>query len=195
MRGNKMDCKQVEDLMSEYIEHELSPEVHKEVSLHLEKCLPCGVLKEQVEELMGAFPELEEDVPFFLKNRLYYIPESQEEDNVIEFETGWSYLKWMAAVIGTFVLFLNLFYFTNIYPPANRALHSVVSGIETFVVKTGAVYEKVKESKVLFFLPSDEEENDRESDSENDRDDEPDINENIENSMETKFDNNGGKND
>lgn len=180
-----MDCKQVEDLMSEYIEHELSPEVHKEVSLHLEKCLPCCVLKEQVEELMGVFPELEEDVPFFLKNRLYYIPEAQE-DNVIDLEVKWSYLKWVAAVIGIFVLFLNLFYFTNIYPPANRVLHSVVSGIETIAVKTGAVYERVKESNVLFFLPSEEERSDE---------DEPDINENIENSMEPKFNDNGGKND
>ena len=180
-----MDCKQAEDLMSEYIEHELSPGVHKEVSLHLEKCLPCCVLKEQVEELMGAFPELEEDVPFFLKNRLYYIPETQE-DNVIDLEVKWSYLKWVAAVIGIFVLFLNLFYFTNIYPPANRALHSVVSGIETIAVKTGAVYERVKESNVLFFLPSEEERGDEE---------EPDTNENIDDSMETKFNDNGGKND
>ncbi len=186
-----MDCKQIEESLSEYIEHELSPEVHKEVSLHLEKCLPCSVLKEQVEELMGAFPELEEEVPFFLKNRLYYIPESQEEDNVIHLEVKWSYLKWVAAVIGIFVLFLNLFYFTNIYPPANRVLHSVVSGIETFAVKTGAVYEKVKESKVLFFLPSDDDDTDDESGYE----DEPEINENIENSMETKFDDNGGKHD
>jgi len=182
-----MDCKQIEDLMSEYIEHELCPEVHKAVSLHLEKCLPCCVLKEQVEELMGAFPDLEEEVPFFLKNRLYYIPEA-DEDNVIEIEVGWSYLKWVAAMIGTFVLFLNLFYFTNIFPPANRALHSVVSGIETLAVKTGAVYEKVKESKILFFLPSNEEERDRE----NNREDNPDKEKNSENSMETKFDNNGG---
>lgn len=185
-----MDCKQIEDVLSEYIEHELSPEIHKEVSFHLEKCLPCCVLKEQMEELMGVFPELEEEVPFFLKNRLYYIPESQEEDNVIDLEVKWSYLKWVAAVIGTFVLLLNLFYFTNILPPANRALHSVVCGIETFAVKTGAVYERVKESNVLFFLPSGEEEHGDE--------DEPGTYENMENSMETTettSDDNGGKND
>jgi hypothetical protein len=182
-----MDCKEIEELISEYIEHELSPEIHEEVSLHLEKCLACSVLKRQVEELMGSFPELEEEIPFFLKNRLYYIPESLEEE-IIEMESKRYYLRWVAAVIGTFVLFLNLFYFTNIYPPANRALHSVVAGIETFAVKTEAIYEKVKESKALFFLsPGDEESNgDENSDSAADKD--------KENSMEEKIDVNGGKN-
>lgn len=183
-----MDCKQVEDLLSEYIEHELPPEVHKEVSKHLEKCLPCHVLKDQVEELMSAFPELEEEVPFFLKNRLYYIPEA-EQDNVIDLEVKWSYLKWVAAVIGTFVLFLNLFYFTNIYPSANRVLHSVVSGIETLAVKTEAVYERVKDSNLLFFLPSGEKEMERtdKTDKKN-----PDQTKNIDNSMEKNNERNGG---
>lgn len=174
-----MECKEIEELISDYIEHELSPEVHEEVSLHLEKCLACSVLKRQVEELMDSFPDLEEEIPFFLKNRLYYIPESQEE-KIIEMESKRYYLRWVAAVIGIFVLFLNLFYFTNIYPPANRALHSVVAGIETFAVKTEAIYEKVKESKVLFFLSSEDEE------SNGDEKANSSENKNKENSMEEK---------
>jgi predicted anti-sigma-YlaC factor YlaD len=152
-----MDCKEIEELISDYIEHDLEPEVYEEVSLHLEKCLACSVLKRQVEELVSSFPDLEEEIPFFLKNRLYYIPETQEE-NIIDMESKRYYLRWVAAVIGIFVLFLNLFYFTNIYPPANRALHTVVAEIETFAVKTEAIYEKVKESKALFFLSSEDEE-------------------------------------
>lgn len=186
-----MDCKQVEDLMSEYIENELPPEVHKEVFKHLEKCLPCHVLKNQVEELMCAFPELEEEVPFFLKNRLYYIPEA-EQDNVIDLEVKWSYLKWVAAVIGTFVLFLNLFYFTNIYPSANRVLHSVVSGIETFAVKTEAVYERVKDSNILFFLPSKEKETERTGKVNPDQTKNKENFDNLDNSMEKNNENNGG---
>ena len=145
-----MDCTHVEDLISGYIENELPPELHKEVFLHLETCKSCGLLKEKVEELMYSFQELEEEVPFFVRNRLYYIPESQH--NRIEMENERQYLKWMAAMIGAFVLFLNLFYFTNIYPPANRVLHEMVSGIKTLSVKTEAIYEKVKESNTLFFL-------------------------------------------
>ncbi|UCH95611.1 MAG: zf-HC2 domain-containing protein [Candidatus Aminicenantes bacterium] len=145
MKGSKMDCKRVEDLMSMYIENELPKELHREISLHLEQCDQCQQLREKVEELIGVFPELEEEVPFFLKNRLYYIPESQE---IIEKrrESQFYYLKWLAAAIGTVVLFLNLFYFTNIYPPAKRVLHSMMARIKTFTVETGAFIEKVKES-------------------------------------------------
>ena len=47
---------------------------------------------------------------------------------------------------------MNLFYFTNIFPPANREVHSVVSSVEKFVVKTGGWFEKIKESKELLFF-------------------------------------------
>jgi hypothetical protein len=49
-------------------------------------------------------------------------------------------------------LFLNLFYFTNIFPSANREMHSMVGSIETFVVKTGGWFEKIKESKDLLLF-------------------------------------------
>lgn len=140
-----MDCKRVEDLLSMYIENELPKELHREISLHLEHCDQCRVLKEKIEELIYVFPDLEEEVPFFLKNRLYYIPESQavmEERR----ESKFFYLKWLAAAIGTFVLFLNLFYFTNIYPPAKRMLHSMVARIKTFTVETGAFIDEVRAS-------------------------------------------------
>ncbi len=152
-----MDCDKVEDLLSGYIENDLSRDIRKEISRHLEKCDECRLLKEKIEELIHSFPELQEDVPFFLKNRLYFIPESQQRE-----EERNSYLKWVAAVVGTFVLFLNLFYFTNIYPPANRALHSVVSSIETLAVETGAFFEKVKESKDLLFYSFFNEDKDKE---------------------------------
>lgn len=148
-----MECKEIEELLSEYLEGELPPEVQKEVELHLAKCLSCELLKNQMEELLDACTDLEEEIPFFLQNRLYYIPESQ--DNIIEMETQRYYMKWIAAVIGTFLLFLNLFYFTNIYPPANKILHSVASELKILAVKTEAIFEKVKESKNVIF-PADE---------------------------------------
>ena len=145
-----MDCLQVEELMSLYLENEVSEELHQEITDHIEQCQVCKELKEQVEELLFVFPELEEEVPFFLKNRLHYIPESQQ---VIELpESRFYYMKWVAAAIGTFVLFLNLFYFTNIYPPANRFLHLTVSKLETLTVETGAFFERMKESKDFFLF-------------------------------------------
>ncbi|MCK5057361.1 MAG: zf-HC2 domain-containing protein [Candidatus Aminicenantes bacterium] len=141
-----MNCKKVEDLLSAYIENDLPAAVRSEVSLHLEQCDNCTRLKEKMEELIYSFPDLEEEVPFFLKNRLLYIHESREDE-----QSKYYYLKYVAAVIGTAILFLNLFYFTNIYPPANRALHSVVSQIGTIVVETEAFFERLKESKNLLF--------------------------------------------
>ncbi|MCI0471941.1 MAG: zf-HC2 domain-containing protein [Candidatus Aminicenantes bacterium] len=141
-----MDCQKIEDLLSAYIENDLAQQRRHEVTRHLEQCENCRRLKEKMETLMHSFPDLEEDVPFFLKNRLLYIQEAQQDN-----ESKYYYLKWVAAVIGTFILFLNLFYFTNIYPPANRALHATVSHIETIFVKTEALFEQLKESKNLLF--------------------------------------------
>lgn len=160
-----MDCLQVEELMSLYLEHEVSDDVYKEITAHIEQCRACRELKEQIEDMIDVFPDLEEEVPFFLKNRLHYIPESQQ---VIEMpETRFYYMKWVAAAIGTFVLFLNLFYFTNIYPPANRFLHTTVSKLETLTVETGAFFERLKESKEFFlfslFKGSSEDDNDENS--------------------------------
>jgi hypothetical protein len=140
-----MKCQRVEDLLSMYIENELPKEIHREISFHLEHCDQCRVLKEKIEELIYIFPEMEEEVPFFLKNRLYYIPESQTV-MVERRESKLLYLKWLAAAIGTFVLFLNLFYFTNIYPPAKRMLHSAVARVRTLTVETGAFIEEVRAS-------------------------------------------------
>ena len=137
-----MNCKKVEDLLSDYIENGLSEDLRKEVSLHLDECENCRRLKEKMEELIDSFNDLEEDVPFFLKNRLLYIQESQEEE-----QGRYYYLTWVAAVVGTIILFLNLFYFTNIYPQANKALHEVTAKIETAVVETEAFFDRIKASK------------------------------------------------
>lgn len=142
-----MNCHEIEDLISDYIEDELPETEALKIKAHLEECQSCLKLKEKIEEMMYSFPELEEEVPFFLRNRLYYIPESQEIEDLKH--TRFGYMKYVAAVVGTFVLLLNLFYFTNIYPAANRALHGLVARIKTITVDTGAFFEKVKDSRGL----------------------------------------------
>lgn len=145
-----MDCQKIEELISLYIENELSEELHDEVSAHLEQCEECMLLKEKIVEMLYIFPDLEEDVPFYVKNRIYYIPESQHIEIMPENRFG--FLKWLAAAIGTFVLALNLFYFTNIYPPANRLLHSSVVDVKSIAVDAGAFIQKVAESKGMYLL-------------------------------------------
>jgi hypothetical protein len=102
-----------------------------------------------MEELIFSLSELQEEVPFFLKNRLYNIPETIEK----KVPAGTIYFpKWLAAAVGTVILFLNLFYFTNVFPSVNREMHSLVSSVEKFVVRSGGWFEKIRESKELFFF-------------------------------------------
>jgi predicted anti-sigma-YlaC factor YlaD len=196
MKESKMDCQRVEDLISSYIENDLSPELYREVSLHLEQCQHCQQLKETIEDIITTFPDLEEDVPFFLKNRLYYIPESQEV-LAERIESKFYFLKWLAAAIGTVVLFLNLFYFTNIYPPAKRLLHSVVAQVKTFTVETGAFIDEVKESDGTALLTLLKKENTAERKAETTIKEEGDYPLDLEKSnpeIDRKIESKGGKN-
>jgi len=138
-----MVCRDVENYISAYIENELDKDRHALVSRHLQQCRHCRLLKERTEAVLAKLPELEEEIPFFLKNRLLNIPEPVKVRKTRVF----LFPKWVAAGIGTIVLFMNLFYFTNIYPSANREVHSLVSSIQKFIVKTGGLFEKIKESK------------------------------------------------
>ena len=142
-------CKEIEFLLSAYLENELSPAESDIVARHLRECNSCRQLKEKMEDLLLKMSDLQEEVPFFLKNRLFNIPEISEKKKSAKMIY---FPKWLAAAVGTVILFLNLFYFTNIFPPANRRMHAVVGSIETFVVQTGGWFEKVKESKDLLMF-------------------------------------------
>jgi len=147
-----MKCQDIENLLSQYIENDLSKDDYNNISSHLKTCKPCQQLKDSMEQLISSLPDLEEDVPFFLKNRLYYIPESLETER----ERNWSHFKWIAATVGSIILFLNLFYFTDIYPSANKVLHTVVSDIQRIAVETGSFFEKIKETRELYsFIDTD----------------------------------------
>jgi predicted anti-sigma-YlaC factor YlaD len=142
-------CKEIESLLSAYLENELSTAESAKVAQHIASCPHCLTLKEKMEEILLKMSDLQEEVPFFLKNRLFNIPEISEKKKFAKI----IYLpKWLAAAVGTIILFLNLFYFTNIFPPINREMHSAVGSIQTFVVKTGGWFEKIKESKDLLLF-------------------------------------------
>lgn len=142
-------CREIEALLSAYLENELTAVQADAVARHLATCPRCLKLKEIMEEILLKMADLEEEIPFFLKNRLFNIPEISGEKNSAKIV----FLpKWLAAAVGTVILFLNLFYFTNIFPSVNRELHSVVGSVEAFVVRTGGWFEKVKESKNLILF-------------------------------------------
>lgn len=142
-------CREIESLLSAYLENDLSKDEMENISEHLNGCSACLSKKEKMEEIILKLSDLQEEVPFFLKNRLLNIPDMIEKKKPVKFLY---FPKWLAAAVGTIILFLNLFYFTNIFPPVNREVHSLVSSIEKFIVKTGGWFEKVKESKELLFF-------------------------------------------
>ncbi|MBN2400647.1 hypothetical protein EH223_09645 [candidate division KSB1 bacterium] len=142
-------CKEIESRLSAYLENELSPAESGNIERHLSECPRCLHLKEKMEEILLKMSDLQEEVPFYLKNRLFNIPEISEKRR---FAKTVFFPKWLAAAIGTIILFLNLFYFTNIFPSVNREMHVVVGSIETFIVRTGGWFERVKESKDLILF-------------------------------------------
>lgn len=142
-------CREIQSLLSAYLENDLAKEELEDISTHLNGCSECFGKKEKMEEMIFKLSDLQEEVPFFLKNRLLNIPDMIEKKKAV---ASPYFPKWLAAAVGTIILFLNLFYFTNIFPPMNREVHSVVSSIENFFVKTGGWFEKVKESKELLFF-------------------------------------------
>jgi predicted anti-sigma-YlaC factor YlaD len=142
-----MDCDRVEAYLSSFIENDLPADLSPGVSSHIQGCESCRSLKEKMEQLIYLSNDLQEDVPFFLKNRLHYLPEREEREYS---KSVW--LKWVAAVVGTVVLFLNLFYFTNIFPPAHKTLHILVSQVQHLAVETGAFLGRLKGSNDQFFF-------------------------------------------
>ena len=138
-----MECRIVENLISAYMENDLDKEQHARVENHLHDCPSCMLLKSKMGELVSRLSDLEEEIPFFLKNRLYNIPEHIEKNRSSKI----FFPKWAAAVLGSVILFFNLFYFTNLFPPANKEIHSLVANVERMIVRTGGWIEKIKESK------------------------------------------------
>ncbi len=142
-----MKCNEFEEFLSAFQDNLLNPDQKKEFKTHLNLCKQCSELSETISNIKTILPELDREVPFFIRNRLYLIGEASDEKSQ---EKNYGYIKWIAAAIGTAILFLNIFYFTNIFPAANKTLHTAVAGIENFVVETEAFIGRIKESN--FFL-------------------------------------------
>lgn len=108
-----MKCKDIEDLLSPYLEDELSREERKAVEEHVKSCESCSLLLSSLEETTGFlvdFPELE--VNDRLLNQLYSIPEKKKRFSLgLGFFLRPSLQPVLAAI--TIVLTLVSFYFFN----------------------------------------------------------------------------------
>ena len=148
-----MDCIKAEELLSDFIENELSEKLHLEVKEHLTQCQSCNKLSQSIKNLIINGSKLSEELPFYLKNRLLYIPELIElKEEEPDSNQG---IKFIAAMIGTVILLLNIFYFTNIYPKGHYFLHKTISKVERFAIDTKTYIfqkESIKNNFLISFL-------------------------------------------
>lgn len=145
-----MDCNEFGERLSAYLENELSVAEQDSVRDHLGACTACRRLAESAELFRSQLSDLEEEVPFFLRNRLLYVPEPFQEPRLrLRFRL---FPKWAAAAVGTLVLVFSLFYFTDIYPAANRWTHYRTADIGKWISRSEGLLAKVKDSRNFLFF-------------------------------------------
>jgi hypothetical protein len=144
-----MKCHEVENQISAYLENELPEELRRAFADHIEQCESCSRLYDKLESLIFELHDLEEEMPFHLRNRLYNLPLRLEPEapRLGRWLQQWISPKWVAAAVGSIILSFNLLYFTNVLPPANRSLHLLTANVEKWAGEAGGFFEKVKESK------------------------------------------------
>ena len=132
-------CLRFEEHLSDWIEGQLDPQTTAFMEEHARKCPACATLREMMDQTLSLGPTLQEEVPFYLKNRLYIIPENQYAEAAED--TPSRMLRLAAAMVGISVLLLHLFYFTNLVPAGNRVVHRFFSGLGNVVVTVSALLE------------------------------------------------------
>lgn len=147
-RKKKMkQCKQINDLLSGYLEGTLTAHEMRDVHSHLEICPSCRQLVQSMQRVRDILPGLSHRPPRHLIRRLRLIPPNTETPAVYRF--GIHRVKWIAAVFVTFLLLFNLLYFTNFNPRMNSFLHHVVFSIQKLKVKTESIYSTFKRKRTF----------------------------------------------
>jgi len=147
-----MNCEKIQELLSPYIEDELSEERKQEVEKHLQGCASCRMLLvslKEAREAMGAFPQLE--VSERLMSQLYALPHRKKRFKFsFDFLLRPSLQPILAAA--TIILTLISFYFFNpnkaqIDKSINRQIHLGYSEIERLYAKAETLATNIGEYK------------------------------------------------
>ncbi len=128
-----MECKDIELLVSDYIENNLKKVERKAFEKHLKVCNKCKEFVNEFQDMRYELQELKREVNFIQKNKLYVIFDNNFDKKD---ESNYGFLKWVGLAAAIIILFFNLFYFTNIVPTMNKKTHLLVSKIEKTVIKT-----------------------------------------------------------
>jgi anti-sigma factor RsiW len=138
-----MNCERIEELLSSYLERDLSPEDKREVEAHLEICPSCAELLaalRETQEALAGFPELEPSPALMVK--LYAIPEKKRF-----FKQAFDFLlrpslQPVFAAFSTLFIALSFVFFLpqgrGIQKALNRQLHLGYSQVEKLYAKAGS---------------------------------------------------------
>jgi hypothetical protein len=140
-------CKQINYLLSDYLEGTLTARKKREIDSHLKVCPRCRQLVQSTQRVQDILPGLSRRPPDHLIRRLMLIPRNTEISGV--YQPGIYRIKWIAAVFVTFLLLFNLLYFTNFNPRMNSFLHHLVFSIQKLKVKTESIYSTFKRKKTF----------------------------------------------
>jgi Putative zinc-finger len=139
-----MACEKIQDLLSPYVDGELTPEARAEVDAHVSSCRECAELLSLLKiatDSLAAFPEIEP--PPDLMAKLYAIPARKKRFRIsLDFLVKPSLQPVFAAA--TVLLTLFSFYMFGPYKKdidktVNREIHRGYSQIERLYSKAGSV--------------------------------------------------------
>jgi anti-sigma factor RsiW len=143
-----MTCERFEELLSAYLEGEVSPEVKREMDAHLASCLACAKLLtvfRETQEALKSFPELEPGPA--LMARLYAIPEKKSFfQPVFDFLLRPSLQPVFAALSALFIAISFVFFLPQgrgIQKAIDRQLHLGYNQVEKLYAKAGSVTDEL----------------------------------------------------
>lgn len=144
-----MDCKQCENLLSLYLEDELTPQERMSVEEHLNSCPSCAELFSFVQDTgtaLATFPEV--DVSQNLINSLYDIPVQKKR-----FSFGLDFLLRPALqpVLAGVSIFLMLLSFYIFHPDKSIIDKTINMQIHRGYSKIGQLYTKAESFAVALF--------------------------------------------
>ena len=143
-----MTCERFEELLSAYLEGEVSPEEKREMDAHLASCLACAKLLtvfRETQEALKSFPELEPGPA--LMAQLYAIPEKKSFfQPVFDFLLRPSLQPVFAALSALFIAISFVFFLPQgrgIQKAIDRQLHLGYNQVEKLYAKAGSVTDEL----------------------------------------------------
>lgn len=147
-----MNCERVEELLSAYLEGELSAAEKSLVESHLRTCQACALLysaMRETQEALASFPEVE--VSGSLMSKLYAIPEKRKK---FSFSLDFLLKPSLQPIFAAASIFLTLmsFYFFNpdkkyIDRSINQKIHLGYSQVEKFYAQAGSWTDRLGDYK------------------------------------------------